>query len=130
MTGTIKGLKKEVRKSQVPQWISEIELINDIPFLFIHLDNYTNEELKEIGADLTSKKPGFYFLISSIDDRTFFVAQAAPSLADKLNLKKFGLWLKERHTINGGGSQTIIQGGGGKFDPALKDSIKEWLTTL
>ena len=126
---SIKGLKKEIRKTQVPQWISQVELIRDIPFLFIHLDNYTNEELKEIGSDLINKKPGFYFLISSIDDRTFFVAQVASTLADKANLKKFGLWLKERHGINGGGSSTLIQGGGGKFDAKLNDSIKEWLKT-
>ena len=126
---SIKGLKKEIRKTQVPQWISQVELIRDIPFLFIHLDNYTNEELKEIGSDLINKKPGFYFLISSIDDRTFFVAQVASTLADKANLKKFGLWLKERHGINGGGSSTLIHGGGGKFDAKLNDSIKEWLKT-
>ena len=130
LTTTIKMLKKDIRKSQVPQWISEVEMINDIPFLFIHLDNYTNEELKEIGSDLTGKKPGFYFLISSVDDRTFFVAQTTPILSDRLNLNKFCLWLKETHAINGGGSQISIQGGGGKFDRALKDSIKAWLKTV
>ena len=126
----IKGLKKEIRASQIPQWISEVELINDIPFLFIHLNNYTNEELKEIGADLIGKKPGFYFLISSVDERTFFVAQTTRSLSDKLNLKKFGLWLKDKHGINGGGNQLLIQGGGDKFDANLKDSIKDWLKTF
>lgn len=127
---TIKGLKKEIRKSQIPQWLSEVETIHEIPFLFIHVENYTNEELKEIGSDLMNKKPGFYFLISSVDDRTFFVAQSTPSLPDRLNLKKFGQWLKEKHAINGGGSQNLIQGGGDKFDSKLKDSIKDWLKNL
>ena len=123
----IKGLKKEIRTSYVPQWISEVETINNIPFLFIRLDNYTNEELKEISSDLINKKPGFYFLISSVGTQPLFVAQTSSALADRLNLKKFGLWLKEKHAINGGGSPTIIQGGGDKFDSKLKDSIKDWL---
>jgi alanyl-tRNA synthetase len=127
---TIKGLKKEIRKSMIPQWMSEVEEIHDIPFLFIHVDNYTNDELKEIAAELLHKKPGFYFLISSVEDRTLFVAQLSPALANKANLKQFCLWLKERHQINGGGGQALIQGGGGKFDGKLKESIKEWVRGL
>jgi alanyl-tRNA synthetase len=126
----IKVLKKEIRASKVPQWLTEVEVIHEVPFSFIHVDNYTNDELKEIAAELTSKKPGFYFLISSNGDRVIFVAQVAQHFADRLNLKKFGLWLKERHGINGGGSQTLIQGGSDKFDSNLKDSIKDWLATI
>lgn len=129
-TTIIKTLKKEIRKAHGPQWLSEIESINDIPFLFIHVDNYTHDELKEIATDLSSKKPGFYVLMSSVDDHTLFVGQLSGTLADRVNLKKFGAWLKENHHIRGGGSNLLIQGGGGKFDDKIKDCIKDWLRKL
>ena len=127
---SIKHLKKEIIHSKVPLWLSEVEVIHEVPFSFIHVDNYTNEELKEIATELNKKKPGFYFITSSIQDRSIFIAQATKDITNLLDLKKFGSWLKEMHGINGGGSQILIQGGHGKFDPKLKDSIREWLKTI
>lgn len=126
---TIKTLKKEIRKAQIPQWLSQVEMINKIPFLLIDFDGYTNDELKEIGSDLNNKQPGFYVLKSSLPERTVFVVHLASSLTSTINLKNFSQWLKERHGINSGGSQTIIQGGSEKFDGNLKESIKEWLAS-
>lgn len=127
---TIKNLKKEIRKAQIPHWLSQVEKVNNIPFLLIDFDGYTNDELKEIGSDLNNKQPGFYVLKSSLPERNIFVVHLAPSLINTINLKNFSQWLKEKHGINSGGSQTVIQGGSEKFDSNLKDSIKEWLKSI
>jgi len=129
-TTTIKNLKKEMRKAQIPQWLSQVEMVNNIPFLLINFDGYTNDELKEIGSDLNNKQPGFYVLKSSLPERNIFVAHLAPSLINTINLKNFSQWLKEKHGINSGGSQTVIQGGSEKFDGNLKESIRGWLTSI
>jgi hypothetical protein len=69
-------------------------------------------------------------LKSSLPERNIFVAHLAPSLINTINLKNFSQWLKEKHGINSGGSQTVIQGGSEKFDGNLKESIRGWLTSI
>lgn len=124
---TIKLLKKDFWKTQLPTWLEEVETINQIPFGFIALENYSTEELKGIAQEMLDKKPGFYFLISTDDQRCNFYVGTAAHFANSINLKKFGTWLQETHQLRGGGKDTSLQGGGVKFDAKLAASIKEWL---
>ena len=123
----IKLLKQQSLQDQVPTWIQQIQTINQMPFLFIELPNGSSQDLRDITQTLQAKHPGFYFVISAIGDKSLFVASLHPTFSNKLDLKKFGAWLNEKHGLKGGGSQTSLQGGGGKFKPTLKDAITSWL---
>jgi alanyl-tRNA synthetase len=123
----IKTLKQKMMLSQLPMWEKEIETIQNVPFLFVHTHDASQDELRTSAQLLQEKKDGFYFLISSADARTSFVASVGPKTADMINLKNLASWLQDTHALRGGGSKNSLQGGGGQFDPQLRDSIIEWL---
>ncbi len=123
----IKQLKQQAWRTQLPQWEKEITSINDLPFLYLALKNMGQEELRDIATNLSAKKPGFYFLISSIDNRSLFYCTLSKQLEDHLNLKNFASWLKKEHNLRGGGAKNTLQGGGGKFDTNLGEAIKTWV---
>jgi alanyl-tRNA synthetase len=127
---TIKQLKKQMWKTMLPQWEQQVMVINDIPHLFLALDDYSAEELREIVSHLNSKKPGFYFVTSTSEGKLNFLATVAPQFKDRLNMKNFALWLKDNHGLRGGASDSTLQGGGAKIDPNLNLAIQEWLKSL
>jgi len=120
-------LNKEILKHRILEWQKEITKINDMPFLYLELQNLEHTDLKEITDLLIKQSPGFYFATSSNNDRSIFVAQLAPQFTNAINLKKFSAWLKDSYGLRGGGSQTIIQGSGEKFDAKFENIIKEWI---
>jgi alanyl-tRNA synthetase len=124
---TIKALKKQLIHSQLPLWQTRIKLVNDLPYLYLHLDGYTTEELKDIATQLITKKPGFYFLTSSSEGKNVFVCMIAPDLTARIDLKQFGSWLKETYNLAGGGSKNLLQGGGQTIDQGLDAGIHKWL---
>lgn len=126
----LKHAKKELMTSTIPQLLNKVEVIHDIPFLHVFMDNCNNDDLKELAVKLDQKRPGLYFMTSMMDGRALFVAYLSPTLSNKIDLKKLVSWLKERHGMSGGGSQTLIQGGSAKIDPDLEKSIKEWVKTI
>ncbi len=123
----IKLLKKEQLKNQLPFWLKQVEEINSIPFAFVNIKNAHHDALKDIISCLQDKRPGFYFVTSTLDDRSLFMAGLASKYEKHLNLKNLATWLKENYNLRGGGSKTMLQGGGGKFDPKLKNSLIEWI---
>jgi alanyl-tRNA synthetase len=123
----IKQLKQQMILANLPRWKEETTKVNGIPFLFLSFDDMANDELRDIAQLLQKQHPGFYFLVSEIDDRSAFVVSNAAQLSDRLNLKNFGSWLKEEHGLHGGGPKNILQGGGAKIDGKLKENIIEWL---
>ncbi len=125
----IKHLKKVSWKAQLPIWEQHIQKIGSIPFLFLSLDDATNEELKEITSHLMTKKAGFYFLTATSQGKHIYLCTIAKELADTIDMNKFALWLKDVHGLRGGGSKLLLQGGGSKFDVNLEASLKEWLKT-
>jgi alanyl-tRNA synthetase len=123
----IKQLRTQLWQTQIPVWLQHVEDINGMPFLFLDLKNFAVDELRDIAHTLNQNRPGFYFVISQLDGRSLFFAELASPYTNTLDLKKFGAWLKDEHGMKGGGKKNSLQGGGGKFDTKLKDSITEWL---
>lgn len=125
---SIKNLKKQLVSLKLPEWIAQVKIVGKWPFLFIHLKDMAHDELREIATQLlNTQHEALYFLISSIDKRTAFYVQGSPKVSKELNMKDFALWLFEAHGLRGGGSKSILQGGGGEFDPKLKESVQKWL---
>ena len=111
----------------MPQWQKEIQKVKDVPFLFLHLKGAAHDELRDIASLLQSKSPGIYMLISSEDNRSMFFVSVADQFADRVNLKKFGSYLKDELGLRGGGARGTLQGGGGKFDPTWKEAVIAYL---
>jgi alanyl-tRNA synthetase len=123
----VKNLKKQVLKAQVPQWLADVEMVNNVPFLFVHLKNYTSDDLKEIETALVATNQGFYFIISETDNRTIFTASISSDLAQRISMKEFAAWLKDNHGLRGGSTATTVIGGGSAYDSNLRAAIVEWI---
>ncbi|MFI5333295.1 MAG: alanine--tRNA ligase [Candidatus Babeliales bacterium] len=124
---SIKALKKQIIHAQIPAWAQRITPINGIPLLYLHLDGYSTEELKEVATQLMTKKAGMYFLTSTMDNKHFFVCMLSPDLTSRIDLKKLNTWLKETYHLAGGGSQHLLQGGGQTIDQGLEAGIHKWI---
>lgn len=123
----VKQLKQGLLAAHVPVWASSIEMIGALPFLFLHVDGFSHEELKEIFTLLEAKKAGLYFLMSTVEGKHIFMSTVSAEHAAAINMKDFGAWLKEAFGIRGGGSALSLQGGGGTIDPRSESAICEWL---
>ncbi len=123
----IRQLKKQLYKTCITQWADQIKDVNGVPFLLITLEYAANDEMRDVAAQLKDTKPGFYVLVSNNDDRSAFIATAAPGV--NVNLKEFSQWLKNEHGLRGGGNDQLIQGGGNRLDTTmLTEAIKGWIT--
>lgn len=127
----IKQLKKELYKAQIPLLENAINTVNSIPFLFTHLDDASNDDMKFICTSLSDKKAGFYFMISTQpgSNRFSFFAFVSPTITTQVNLKDFSAFLAQNHGLKGGGSGTQLQGGGENLPKNLNQSILDWLKT-
>ncbi len=123
----LKKLKQQVWHANLAQWKNETTEINGIPFLFLSFSDIGHDELRDIAQLLQDQQAGMYMLVSSHDGRSSFLVNLHDQFANKLNLKKFGSWLKDDLGLQGGGSKGTIQGGGGKFDPKIKELVIKWL---
>jgi alanyl-tRNA synthetase len=126
----IRQLKKQLYNLCIIQWKHDVKPINGIPFLLIKLQFAANEEMADIANQLQSQQPGLYFIVSNNDDRSSFVATVSPEFATKVSLKTLSNWLKDTHNLRGGGSQSMIQGGGPLVDEGLKQSVISWIIGL
>lgn len=124
----LKLVQQQLVTTQVPALLKQAETVNGIPFLYHIFNDVQADTLKDAITHAAAQQPGFYFFGSDLHDKVLFIAMASDSIANRVNLKEFGSWLKEHAQLQGGGSKTIIQGGGLKFDAKLKDAIKEWLS--
>jgi len=124
-----KLLKKDLLKYQIPEWQKEIVKINEIPFLFLEIEEQNNSELKDICLKLEEKQPGLFFLISSTKkepSKTNFFCYLSKTLISKLDLKKLATFLKTNLNLQGGGNQETLQGGGDK-NTKIKEELKNWI---
>jgi alanyl-tRNA synthetase len=123
----VRMLKKQIWHTQLETYKKQITTINTMPFLYVALNNVSNEDLREMATELSQQQPGFYFLLSSIDNRCIFLANLSGEFLNKLDLKQFATWLKDKHDLHGGSTKNSVRGGGEKFEAHLGDRIKGWL---
>ncbi len=123
----IKQLKKLTLKSRIPEWAQQITKVGEIPFLYLELEDLGNDELKSICQELEKKQPGFYFLVSKLPDRIAFIGYVSKEFASKINLRDLAAILKEKHSLRGGGSPTLIQGGSKDVPEDLQTTIESFV---
>lgn len=123
----LRTMKKQIIKSQIPLWQSKIEQINDVPFLYLNLENYAADELKTVAEHLQKKTPGFYVLTSNNDNKAALFASLAPEHQETIDMKAFSKWLQEATGLRGGGKKGTLQGGGPKITQDLAPLIKKGL---
>ncbi|MEX0940349.1 MAG: alanine--tRNA ligase [Candidatus Babeliales bacterium] len=125
---TIKKLKKQSWKAQLATWLEQVIKINNIPVGIFAIEDSSAEDLKEIAQALNTQKPGFYFLLSTHDERSSFYCILADQFESQINLKAFATWLKDTFELRGGGKKGTLQGGGPAIDiNQLKEGIVAWL---
>lgn len=129
----LKQLKKQMWKLQIPVWQKEVKLIGKIPFLFIEFTDLDGSQLKEISNEIEVKSPGFYFAInknSQNEDRVSFFGYVSKEWSKTINLKEFSKFLTDKFEFKGGGSPTLIQGGGPKPEKNIVQEIINWIKTI
>jgi len=125
---TIKQMRKQLLYAQITAWQNQVTLVNDIPFLFLSLQEYGNDDLKTICQEIEKTKPGFYFLLSCDYANKFsFVGYVSKQFSDRVNLKKLSEQLQESCGLRGGGKPDLIQGGGVAIDAKVVQKLVEEL---
>ncbi|MGE0009685.1 MAG: alanine--tRNA ligase [Candidatus Babeliales bacterium] len=127
MQAQIKQLKKQLWHYQVPAWQAATEVVNKVPYLYIHVADVASDELRDIISSLQQKTPGFYVAVSGVDNSSNFIASVAPAFVNRIDMKSFGAWLNDTAKLRGGGKADMLQGGGPKVGKELGGQIKEWL---
>lgn len=121
----IRKIRKSHIDSKIPTWLEKVDESGKVPFLHLVVEDYDMSELRDISQKLIDKKPGFYFLQSNHNDKTFFLAAVAKQLKDSVDLKKLGGWLNKEYSLRGGGKNLAIQGGGPRLAKDITEEIKQ-----
>lgn len=126
-SSVIKQLKKQLMLTCIPQWQQQIKPVAGIPFLYLELEDVTNDEMKQVIESLTNHTPGFYVIIGKVagEKRFNFVSHAHANVG--VDLKAFGVWLKNSFDIKGGGNPPTIQGGGAALPEGFAAKIETWI---
>ncbi len=122
-----KQLRKQLLRSYIPIWQNEIEEINGIPFCYIKVDDFNVQDLRDIAQELETKKPGFYFLISSLNGKIAFYTILSKPFATQLSFDDLQKLLQEQFAMRSGIRKNTMQGGGQVYDSRLKDSLKNFI---
>lgn len=118
----LRNLKKQVIVSHVHQWAQQAHMIGKIPFVYLSLDGYTTDDLREAATLLQQHQKGLYVLTSSADEKTNFYASLAPELATTLDFETVKNVL-DNHGLKGGGKAGTLQGGGPRLTKDLKAAL-------
>lgn len=126
----IKQLKKQLCKSQIPAWAQQVKTVGSTPFLYLDVEDVSADELRMIGQELEKTTPGFYFVINKDTenkDKFGFFGYVSKAYETKVSLKNFSQFLKDTFQLRGGGSNTMIQGGGTNIPGNFKSEIIKWV---
>ncbi|MFC1894411.1 alanine--tRNA ligase [Candidatus Dependentiae bacterium] len=130
---TIKRLRKQLWKNQIPTWQKQVSLTGKVPFIFLNLENIKSNQAKEIFENIQIKSPGFYFMICINPEKPNninFFAHVSSKWQPQINLKEFSTFLKDKFEFRGGGSKQMIQGGGIKKEVNYKTEIENWVKQI
>lgn len=123
---TVKNLKKQLFASHIPAWISKVEIVNTVPFLYVQENGCSVDELREAVTELQKKQPGFYIFVSNDNTgKSFFYAALSPEFSTKINLKNCASWLNSTYGLKGGGKPGTLQGGGEKIEQDIGTALKK-----
>ena len=128
----IKQIKKQLWKSQIPTWQKDVKPVGKVLFLFLEVEDLDGTQLKQLSEEIETKSPGFYFIVSQnskTPERVNFFGYLSKKWSKEVNLKEFCKLLKDKFEWRGGGSPTLVQGGGSKAD-AVKEEVCNWLKLI
>lgn len=124
----LQSLKKQQLVEQIPGWLEKVQTIANIPYLFLSVNGYDLDTMREVAQLLNQKKAGLYFLLHVDEQKSTFLTMLDKNLVTKVDMKELQTVLHNRCGLRGGGNQTSLQGGGAKIDATLCDAtIKEFL---
>lgn len=120
----IKNLRKELYSSKINEWSQKAKLINNVPFLFLELNDVP--DIDQIAEMLIKNKPGFYFIINKGQITPSFMAIISKDLIGKFKIKEFGEWLKTKGA-QGGGKDNLLRGKLSEISKDFESSMTAWL---
>lgn len=124
----VTGIRQKYVACMIPQWATQTEIINDIAYGFVQVQDVPATELRDIANELLRIKPGLYCIVSATAGKVqFFVGLSAQFVA-KVSLKNLAQLLQQ-FGLKGGTTETALQGGGESMPANLKDTVKQWLLT-
>ncbi len=119
----IKNLKKELLQTLLPTWKSKIQMLKDMPFLYLTLTDQSTEDLREIAQQLQTYKLGLYVLLSNELDKTFFYVSLADAFHNLFDINLIAHLFKS-HGLVGGGKKGTLQGSGPLLTKNIEIEIK------
>ncbi len=123
---TVRELRQKLAILQVPEWLNNTEMVRGLPFGFITVEEMSGKELRDLGQQLSQKKPGFYFLLSKGADSSTFFAVRPAQFGTLFDLKACATWLTSLG-LKGGCSGDTLQGGAVHIPQTLKNDLRLWL---
>lgn len=123
----LKTCTKQLIKYQAPQLLKNTQTINNIDLVLIELKDLDIQELRDIVSELAPLHDGLLAASSTSDTQCSFVISIPKKLEKTVDLKALATHLQDILKIRGGGSSTIIQGGGAIEQQELNKTIVQWL---
>ncbi len=114
----VAATKTKLWLANLDSWLTQVKIINSLPFLYVMVENASGQDLKDIAALISQKQNGFVFVINGISDKisgmvqTLFFAQLSDQYKCSIDLKQLADWLKKTYNLSGGSMNNSIRGGG------------------
>ncbi len=130
----LKAGKQVLLKLQMPEFMKRAEKIASIlfsDFTFASMD-YSLDDIREFVQMIQKQNLGFYVAFQIDGLKINFIVSIDKSLVEKISLSELKILLQQDYGLTGGGSSTMIQGGGLITEDIVKkvtQGIKRWLQT-
>lgn len=115
-------LKKQLIAHSIDSWLNQTHKIHTTPFVYLALDGYSVDDMREAATLLQQKQAGLYVLTSSEGDKTNFYATLSAHYAQAIDFAKVKDVL-DSHGLKGGGKVGTLQGGGPRLFKDLKSAL-------
>ena len=125
---SVKRCKRALWQEQLPGLLEKVQN-GGLPHLYVHLPDFAHDELREVAQALAARKPGLYFVTGGqqADDDIRFVVSLASEHVQHVPLKELSQWLAQEYGLRGGGSKTILQGGGAALPSDFSGQLTAWV---
>lgn len=123
----IKKLKEQNFSLMTNKWISSVENISGINFLYLNLKDYSVSDLKDIAANILQQSQILLILTSNLPEGNVFYVYL-PEIS-KIDFKRFSEFLKSLGFV-GGGAKNTLQGKVSTINAKNIEDIKNWLKNI